>query len=109
MARATRETAMPWFSYLDMMISTRVPIVHFATLLNSGGKLPGQGDAALCVENIGPGQRRKRLLFGVVMLGLSALLAALLVLLGIPRWWRLVLFFPFAAAAIGVNQARART
>ena len=63
----------------------------------------------ICLENIGPAERRKRFISGVVLLGLSLLLAALLMLFGVARWWRLGLFFPLFTSAIGFSQARART
>ncbi len=63
----------------------------------------------VCAQNIGPQERRKRLLFGVGLFAASLALAAILGLAGVSRWWRLALFFPFTAAAIGPAQARAKT
>ncbi|MEJ2216835.1 MAG: hypothetical protein P8099_09485 [Gemmatimonadota bacterium] len=61
------------------------------------------------VPNIGPGERRKRLLVGVVgfFLGVGAL--ALLVVLSVDRWWRLALVLPFWMAGIGFFQHRDKT
>jgi hypothetical protein len=55
--------------------------------------------------NIGPKERRKRLVIGVVMLvagfgGLGALIAV-----GAAPAWRLALFVPFWAAALGYFQS----
>ncbi len=69
----------------------------------------GQGDTQICLQNIGPAGSRKRMRFGAVLFGLSLMLAALLLLLGSARWWRLVLFFPLAGSAIGFFQARDKT
>ncbi len=88
---------------------TRINGFRINRLLNSHSERPEQQDVAICVENIGPLERRKRLRFGVNTLAASLLLAALLLLLGTPRWTRLVLFIPLAVSAIGFNQARART
>ena len=59
--------------------------------------------------NIGPRERRKRLLTGAVVLivgfaGLGVLIGA-----GLHPAWRLGLFVPFWLAALGYFQARERT
>lgn len=59
--------------------------------------------------NLGPKETRKRLLMGIVMLGAGVGIAAALILAGSPRWWRIVLFFPFWMAALGVFQAKEKT
>jgi MFS family permease len=61
------------------------------------------------VANIGAGGRRKRLIFGLVALGVGAVIAALLVGVGAPRIWRLPLFLVFYVAALGIFQARDKT
>ena len=59
--------------------------------------------------NIGPGERRKRILMGITMLAVGASLALTLILTGAPRPWRLTLFFPFWMGALGFFQAREKT
>lgn len=59
--------------------------------------------------NLGPREQRKRLLFGVAMLVVALALAAALLTTGAGRWWRLVLFVPFALAGHGLFQAREKT
>ncbi len=88
---------------------TRINGFRFGRLLTSLTERSEQADVALCVENIGPMERRKRLRFGVNMLGASLLVASLLLLFGTPQWTRLILFIPLAVSAIGFDQARART
>lgn len=61
----------------------------------------------VCPPNIGPAERRKRLIVGVVALGVCVVAALLLSLDGAPRYWRLLLFLPFWTAALGIFQARA--
>ncbi len=68
-----------------------------------------QPDGAVCVENIGPRERRRRAVFGLLALAVGLALAAALVLSGANRWWRLVLFLPFAGSAAGFLQAREKT
>ncbi len=59
--------------------------------------------------NIGPRERRKRLIMGVVTLGVSGAIALTLILADVGRWWRIGLFFPFWLGALGVFQARENT
>jgi len=61
------------------------------------------------LTNIGPKEQRRRLTFGVVAFAAGVALAALLVLIDANVWWRVSLFFPFAAAGIGYFQARDKT
>jgi hypothetical protein len=58
------------------------------------------------VANIGPRERRKRRLLGIVSLTVAVGVAFLLVAFGAPRWSRLVVFFPVWMAGLGLLQAR---
>lgn len=62
-----------------------------------------------CIPNIGPRGQRQRMAFGIVALVGGIVLAATLVVLGVARPWRLVVFLPLVAGAFGVFQARAKT
>ncbi len=88
---------------------TTINRFRLARLLKSFIERSEQADVDICVENIGPMERHKRLRFGIITLGASLLLASLLLLLGTPRWVRFILFIPLAISAVGFNQARART
>lgn len=70
---------------------------------------PASETAAVCIANIGPRERRRRMRFGVVLLVTGAGLAALLVGIDAHRLWRLLLFLPFWAGAVGLLQAREKT
>jgi hypothetical protein len=59
--------------------------------------------------NIGPRERRKRRLLGIVSLTVGVGVAFLLVVFGAQRWWRLVIFFPLWIAGLGLLQAREKT
>ena len=61
------------------------------------------------VTNIGPRERRKRRLLGVVALTVGVGLAFLLVVTDAPRWSRAVIFFPVWMAGLGLLQAREKT
>lgn len=65
--------------------------------------------ARVCIANIGPRERRRRMRFGAVLLTAGAALAVLLVVIDAHRLWRLVLCLPFWAGALGVLQAREKT
>ncbi len=86
-----------------------MPLIRLAESASPAGESEGSNTGQVCAQNIGPQERRKRLLFGVGLLAATLALAAILGLAGVSRWWRLALFFPFTAAAIGPAQARART
>jgi hypothetical protein len=62
-----------------------------------------------CIANIGPRERQKRLVFGVTALFLSLVISAIFVIEGVRPIWRLVLFVPLFAGALGFFQARDRT
>lgn len=74
-----------------------------------GGDADPVADGSVCIANIGPGERRRRLLGGVVGLGIGFAAAAALIVAGISPWWRLALVIPFAMGTIGVFQAREKT
>jgi len=61
------------------------------------------------IANIGVAERRKRLLFGVAALGVGAIIAALLIVIGAPLIWRLPLIFLFYVGALGFFQSRDKT
>jgi hypothetical protein len=61
------------------------------------------------VANIGPRERRKRLTFGIAALALSVVISFLFVFFGVPPVWRLPIFIPLFAGALGYFQARDRT
>ena len=59
--------------------------------------------------NIGPRERRKRRLLGIVTLTVGVGAAFVLVVWGAPRWSRLVVFFPMWMSGLGLLQARDKT
>jgi hypothetical protein len=61
------------------------------------------------VANIGPGEQRKRVVFGVVGLAAGTLIAALLVSMHAALVWRLPLILVFYAGALGLFQSRDKT
>lgn len=63
---------------------------------------------AVCA-NIGPRERQRRLVGGFFFLGIAVCVAASVLLFHAPRPWRLLVFLPAWAAAIGFFQVRAKT
>lgn len=63
----------------------------------------------VCVPNIGPRERRKRLAAGATYLVIALVTAAIVFGIGAGRPWRLVLFFPLWAAGLGYFQYREKT
>ncbi len=59
--------------------------------------------------NIGPRQRRQRLIGGVVAWFAAGILLLVLVAVGAPRVARVLVALPVWAGALGVYQARAKT
>ncbi len=65
--------------------------------------------ADACIPNIGPRERRRRLIGGVALLLVAAGSGLALIWFDAPRPWRLVVFLPAWAGALGVYQVTART
>lgn len=63
----------------------------------------------VCIPNISPKERRKRLKSGVVGLIISLIILAVLIGIDAPLWWRLLLFPMFAGSASGYFQWRDKT
>ena len=62
-----------------------------------------------CIPNIGPRERHRRLIVGIAMFAIAAIVAAALVIFGAPRAWRLFILFPTWVGAIGVFQVKEKT
>jgi hypothetical protein len=61
------------------------------------------------IANIGPQGRRQRLVFGIVALALSVVIATVFVIAGVRPLLRLPLILPLFVAGLGFFQARDRT
>lgn len=88
-------------------------VVHTAGFGSSfepqGGRADPRDEQAVCLQNIGPAEQRKRLMYGIWSLIVGLAIGSLLILTGVNHWWRVVLFLPFAGGAIGFFQAREKT
>ena len=63
----------------------------------------------VCISNISPAERRKRLLGGVIGFVIALVILAVLIVIGADRLWRLPLFLLFFGAANGYFQWRDKT
>ena len=64
---------------------------------------------SVCIPNIGPRERRRRLIVGAVMFAIAVAVTAGLLLAGAPRAWRLFVLFPAWVGALGVMQVKEKT
>lgn len=65
--------------------------------------------SSVCIPNIGPRERQRRLTIGIVMFAIVVLVSAILVLAGAPRAWRLFVLFPAWIGSLGLFQAKEKT
>lgn len=65
--------------------------------------------ADVCIPNIGPQERKKRLWAGSIILSVAAVIALALVAAPIDRAWRLLAFVPFWAGATSLFQVYEKT
>jgi hypothetical protein len=63
----------------------------------------------VCLANISPLERQKRLRFGVTQFAISLVVLSLLIVFGADHLWRLPLLLLFWTSAIGYFQARDKT
>ncbi len=70
---------------------------------------PQEDTGEVCIANISPAERQKRMRFGIQQFTVTLVSLVVLILLHVNPLWRLPLLFMFWAAATGYFQARDRT
>ena len=83
--------------------------VYFAKFGLNSSPQKDEEVGEVCIANISPAERRIRMRFGIKQLVISIILLVALMAFGVNPFWRLLLFFPFAAAATGYFQAKDKT
>ena len=85
-------------------------ILKFSNL-NFGSAAPeeGEGETEVCIANISPKERKKRLNFAIQNLVFTLSILAVLLILDVNPLWRLPLFFMFASSASSFFQWRDKT
>jgi len=63
----------------------------------------------MCIANISPAERQKRLKFGIQQFVITLAILGVLMVLGVNHFWRLPLLLLFWAAAVGYFQAKDKT
>ncbi len=71
--------------------------------------LPTYDTGEVCIANISPKERQKRMQFGIMQIVFGIVILTVLLLLGADNAWRLPLFFMFAAGASSIFQALDKT
>ena len=90
------------------MISTTSPI-YFSANPNNPSPTEEEHAGEVCIANISPLERQKRLRFGIQQFIITLVILAVLIALHVNPLWRLPLLLMFWAAAIGYFQARDKT
>ena len=86
-----------------------INLPYFSELnLNNSSKEKEEGEE-VCIANISPLERQKRLRFGIRQFIFTLVILAVLIVLHVNPLWRLPLLFLFWAAAVGYFQARDKT
>ncbi|GJQ36631.1 MAG: hypothetical protein JETCAE01_26410 [Anaerolineaceae bacterium] len=85
--------------------------VNFAGLKNNSLVPQSESEeiGEVCISNISPAERRKRLLAGVIGIVIALVILVVLIASGADRLWRLPLFLLFWGAANGYFQWRDKT
>jgi len=68
-----------------------------------------EGSYDVCIANISPKERRKRLNFGILQFVIGLVLLAVMLSTGADKAWRLSLFVVFASAAVSCFQSYDKT
>ena len=66
-------------------------------------------EGEICTPNIGVKNQQQRRNFGIVLLGVGAVIGVVMLLFGVTWWWRLLLIIPFYMGMSGIFQAREKT
>ena len=85
---------------------------HFSSSSVNPGASPSQKDDdnyGVCIANISPKERQKRLRFGMLELVVTLIVLAVLMVSGVDKLWRLPMFFMFSATAVTCFQAFDKT
>ena len=83
--------------------------VSFAKTSSNNSPQTDEEDGEICISNISPLERQKRLRFGIYQFIVTLVILGLLIVFDADRLWRLPLLFMFWAAAVGYFQARDKT
>lgn len=86
-----------------------IDFVYFADLKRNGSPSPEEEIGEVCIPNISPLERRKRLRFAVQQFVITLVILAVMVSLHLNPLWRLFLQFLFLASTVSYFQAHDKT
>lgn len=84
-------------------------VVYFSGLRRDDLSDPGEELGEVCIANISPFERKKRLRFAAGQFLITLIVLAVLILLDVNPLWRLALLFMFSASTVSYFQARDKT
>lgn len=82
---------------------------YFSAKLNGPSPTEEEHAGEVCIANISPLERQKRMRFGVQQFIIALVILVVLIALQVNPLWRLPLLLMFWTAAIGYFQARDKT
>ena len=88
------------------MLEKNLPFVRLD--INSSSQQNEDGEE-VCIANISPLERQKRLRFGIAQFAITLVILGVMLAFCVDRLWRLPLLFLFWASAVGYFQARDKT
>ena len=83
--------------------------IYFASFDSNSASQQEQEDGEVCISNISPLERQKRLRFGITQFVITLVILGALIAFGVNHLWRLPLLLMFWAAAVGYFQAKDKT
>jgi hypothetical protein len=86
-----------------------IHLVYFSTSHSNGLSDDDQAPAEVCIANISPYERRKRVNFAILQFSVTLVVLGVLIVLGLDPLWRLPLFFLFSASTTSLFQSLDKT
>lgn len=83
--------------------------VYFAKFGSNSSSPQEEEVGEVCIANISPVERQKRMRFGIQQLVITLVILGALMAFGVNHFWRLPLLLLFWAAATGYFQAKDKT
>ena len=83
--------------------------VYFAKFGLNSSPQKDEEVGEVCIANISPAERQKRLKFGIQQFVITLAILGVLMVLGVNHFWRLPLLLLFWASAVGYFQAKDKT
>jgi hypothetical protein len=92
-----------------MLAELNAHLDNFTPNINPSDYEGEEGSYDVCIANISPKERRKRLNFGILQFAIGLVLLAVMLSTGTDKIWRLSLFVVFASAAASCFQSYDKT